>query len=227
VQQNYPGSEKVRVLIINGVHLIRDAFASLLLQSPNLEVVVVPPYEAGYEEEQEDIEVDVVLVITPLGVNSSEEIQKIKDAFPGAKVVIIGTSDNEEEALEYIEAGASAYILPESPPEYLIETIQKVHRGEVLCPPNMLAPLFERIASLHAQLKVVQDNQLSCLTLRELEVLHLVADGMSNKEISDHLKLELQTVKNYLHNILEKLRVHNRREAAACTRKFGLAIKSK
>jgi ATP/maltotriose-dependent transcriptional regulator MalT len=84
--------------------------------------------------------------------------------------------------------------------------------------------LFERIVSLRAQIQAGQDNPLTSLTQRELEVLQLVAEEMSNKEISIRLDLELQTVKNHIHNILEKLRVHNRREAVACIPKFRLAI---
>ena len=158
-----------------------------------------------------------MLAVSWLRASAEDEIQKIKDTFPGAKVIIIGVSGTEKESLAYIEAGASGYILPESCPEYLIETIQKVYRGEASCPPNILSYLFERITSLRAQLNVGQENLLNSLTQRELEVLQLVADGMSNKEIAIRLKLELQTVKNHLHNILEKLRVHNRREAVACT----------
>jgi DNA-binding NarL/FixJ family response regulator len=226
VEQNHPGSEKVRVLIVDGVRLVRDGLASLLLQSPDLAVVGFSPQETGYEEQQEGRAVDVVLAVAPWGVTALDEIQKIKDEFPGTKVVIIGVSGTEKEGLEYIEAGASGYILPESRPGYLIETIQQIHRGEASCPPDMLAHLFERIASLRAQIQVVQDSQLNSLTQRELEVLQLVADGMSNKEISAHLKLELQTVKNHVHSILEKLRVHNRREAVTYTHKFGLVVKS-
>ena len=108
----------------------------------------------------------------------------------------------------------------------MIETIQMVHRREASCPPDILARLFERVASLQTQLQIVNYNDLSSLTQRELEVLQLVSDGMSNKEISAHLGVELQTVKNHVHRILEKLQVHNRREAVACTRKYGLAIRN-
>jgi two-component system nitrate/nitrite response regulator NarL len=224
VEQDHPNSDKIRVLIVDGVRLVRDGLALLLLQSPNFAVVGFSQPKSGYEEQQEGRAADVMLVVAPWGVNASDAIQKIKDEFLGAKVVIIGVSGTEKEGLEYIEAGASGYVLPESCPEDLIETIQKVYRGEASCPPNVLSYLFERIASLRAQLNVGQDNLLNSLTQRELEVLQLVADGMSNKEIAIRLKLELQTVKNHLHNILEKLRVHNRREAVACTRKFGLAV---
>ncbi len=226
VEKNHLSSKKIRVQIVDEVRLVRDGFASLLLESPELAVIGLSPKENGYEEQEEDYPVDVVLAVSWLHVSAEDEMQKIKDTFPGAKVIIIGVSGTEQESLAYIEAGASGYILPESYPEYLIETIHKVYRGEASCPPNVLSYLFERIASLRDQINAGQDNPLINLTQRELEVLQLVADGMSNKEIAIRLTLELQTVKNHLHNILEKLRVTNRREAVACIPKFGLAVNS-
>jgi two-component system nitrate/nitrite response regulator NarL len=185
------------------------------------------PQENGHEEQQDGNAVDVALIVAELANNgAADQIQKIKNTHADAKVVIIGVSGTENESLEYIEAGASGYVLPGSRPEDLIETIQKAHRGEASCPPDMLAHLFERVASLRTQLQIAQNIELSNLTHRELEVLHLVADGMSNKEIATYLRLEIQTVKNHVHNILEKLRVHNRREAVACSRKFEVVARS-
>jgi DNA-binding NarL/FixJ family response regulator len=225
VQLDHLSSERIRVLIAHEVRVVRDGLASLLLQSPGLTVVELPPHEAGVKEKQDGSAVDVVLAVAWSDANAAaDQVQKIKDTFPEAKIVIIGVSGTEKESLEYIEAGASGYVLPENRPEGLIETIQKVNRGEASCPPDILALLFERVASLRSRLQIVQDNELNNLTNRELEILRLITDGMSNKEIATYLKLELQTVKNHIHSILEKLRVRNRREAAACTRKLGLVL---
>jgi two-component system nitrate/nitrite response regulator NarL len=224
-QEDNRGFERIRVLIAHEVRVIKDGLTALLLQSPRLTVVALPPQEIGYKEQQERSAVDVVLAVSELLANTAaDQIQKIKNTYPGAKVVIIGVSGTENESLEYIEAGASGYILPDSGLEHLIETIQMVHRGGASCPPDILSHLFERIASLRAQLQIVQANELGRLTQRELEVLQLVADGMSNKEIAAYLGLELQTVKNHVHNILEKLMVNNRREAVNCTRKLGIVV---
>ena len=178
------------------------------------------PVSADYNSDRD------VIIVSGINDTAAEHIRKIKETFPGARVVIIGASVSRNENLEYIEAGASGYCPPGSRPEHLIETIRKVHRGEVSCPPDILANLFERIVSLRAQLGTAHDNQLNSLTQREIGILRLITDGMSNKEISVRLNLELQTVKNHVHNILEKLRVHNRREAAAYTRKFRVAARS-
>jgi two-component system nitrate/nitrite response regulator NarL len=224
-QEDQAGSKRITVLIAHEVRLVRDGLASLLLKSPELAVVELPLEENKLKEKQKGDTVDIVLAVAWSDINDApSRIRKIKYAFPDAKIVVIAISETENECLEYIEAGASGYVLSGSRPEDLIETIQKVHRGEVSCPPDVLARLFERIVSLRAQIEITKDSQLSSLTQRELEVLHLVADGMSNKEISVRLGVELQTVKNHVHNILEKLRVSNRREAVALSRKLGLAV---
>jgi two-component system nitrate/nitrite response regulator NarL len=227
VVQDPKDSQKIRVIIQHDIRVVRDGIASLLDHSPRLTVVGFPQPENASKEKQEGGAADVVLAVSELAAGTiADQIQEIKNTFPDAKVVIIGVLGTEKESLEYIEAGASGYVLPESCPEDLVETIQIVHRGEATCPPGMLARLFERIASLHTQLKIAQNIEMSTLTHRELEILQLVADGMSNKEIAICLKLELQTVKNHVHNILEKLRVRNRRDAVACTRKVKKTVES-
>jgi two-component system nitrate/nitrite response regulator NarL len=224
-QEDRPGSEKVRVLIAHESRVVREGIASLLLRSPHVTVIEPPQQETTHKEGQEGSTADIVLLISESTASlPADKIQGIKYAHPDAKVVVIGVSGTENESLEYIEAGASGYILPGSFLEHVIETIQNVHRGEASCPPNILAVLFERIASLHSRLQIIQDNEVSSLTTRELEVLQLITNGMSNKEIATYLKLELQTVKNHVHAILEKLCVRNRREAVACTRRLGLAV---
>lgn len=221
IQGDKAGSEKVRVLIHHESRVVREGIASLLLRSPNLTVIEPPPQETMTEEGTEGNSADVVLLVSELATgHTTNKIQRIKHAHPDAKIVVIGVSGTEDENLEYIQAGASGYVLPESFLIHVIETIYNVHRGEASCPPNVLAVLFERIASLHSRIGIIQDNDLSSLTTRELEVLQLITDGMSNKEIAMYLKVELQTVKNHVHNILEKLKVRNRREAVAYTQKF-------
>jgi two-component system nitrate/nitrite response regulator NarL len=119
------------------------------------------------------------------------------------------------------EAGASAYVTPDGSMEDLACVVESVERGEVLCSPGMAAGLFRRVATL------ARDRQLDPidekLTARELDVLRLVEAGLSNKEIATALSIELPTVKNHVHRILEKLHVNRRSEAAARARRHGLA----
>jgi two-component system nitrate/nitrite response regulator NarL len=230
VQEERSNSERIRVTIVHEVRVVRDGLASLLRRSPEFTVVDVLPEEIVHKEKQRGSAIsaaDVVLAVSDWPTNrAKDEIQKIKSAFPDAKVVMIGVLGTENEILEFIEAGASGYVLPDSYLVDLVETVKAVYRGKAICSPDIIPLLFERVASLRTQLRMVQSNHLRSLTQRELEVLQLVVDGMSNKEIAAYFHLELQTVKNHVHNILEKLRVNNRREAVLCTQKEGLGVRS-
>ena len=225
MQGDKAGSEKVKVVIYHESRVVRKGIASLLLQSPDLTVIDLPTQETVPKKDREGRGADVVLLVSELTANlPADKIQNIKYTHPDAKIVVIGVSGTENESLEYIKAGASGYVLPGGYLENLVDTIRTVNRGEVSCPPGILAILFERIASLQSRLEIMHDNELSSLSNRESEILKLITDGMSNKEIATYLNLELQTVKNHVHNILEKLKVRNRREAVACTRKLGLVF---
>jgi two-component system nitrate/nitrite response regulator NarL len=226
-KEDHSSSNKIRVLVTHEVCLLREGLASLLRRFLGFAVFNLHPDEIEYKKIQGDGTVDVVLTVADGTTNrAADKIQKIKRAFPNAKVVMIGTFGTSNEILEIIEAGASGYAFPDSCLENIVETIQDVYRGKLTCSPDVLPLIFERVASLRTQLQMVNDDRLGSLTQQELKVLKLVADGMSNKEIAEYFHLEVQTVKNHVHRILEKLRVINRQEAALLTQNHGLFVKN-
>ena len=215
------GSRSIHVLIALDVRVIRESL--VLLLSAHSDVKVIAPGTLDAHLNQNGVAVDVVVLYARSDVEDvGNRIREAKGRWRGAKVVVVGVPDTSKDVLSYIEAGASGYILKSGSSEKLIQTIRAVHRGKALSSPDVLALLFDRIAYLKNKLQTVEDSDLSKLTQRELEVLQLVVDGMSNKEIATSLSLELQTVKNHVHNILEKLRVHSRHEAAMHFHKSGL-----
>ena len=217
-------SGPIQVLIAHEVRILREGLTSLLSQQPEV-TVVTPALHGTTHKEHQNSSADVVLLDASNGMDAealADRIQKFSRTWPSGKVIVLGVADTASGILGCIEAGASGYTLPSCSVEDLIDTIKMVHMGQASCPPDILAHLFERITSLSRQVQSVQ-TELSNLTQRELEVLQLIGDGMSNKEISIHLNLELQTVKNYVHSLLQKLQVRNRREAAAYTLKRPLA----
>jgi DNA-binding NarL/FixJ family response regulator len=131
---------------------------------------------------------------------------------PPPKVVALGVPNAESDVLACAAAGVSGYVTREDPLETMVAAIESVARGELLCTPRMAAALFD-------QVRVLTSNRLPAgteeLTPREREVLGLIEDGLSNKAIGQRLRIELPTVKNHVHNILEKLRVHRRADAVA------------
>ena len=203
-------SGKIRVGVVHEVRVLREGLALLLRQWPDFSVVEIQQLPA------DDPELDLVLLCSFGGGSGvGEEVRQAKRVSNNARLVVVGVSDSPAEILACIEAGASGYTPLDGSAEHLAETLRMVNAGETVCPPHISALLFQRIADLKSQVQPMADDRLSRLTRRELEILRLVSDGMSNKEIAVHLQLELQTVKNYVHSILEKMRVSNRREAAS------------
>ncbi len=209
---------KIRVFIACEVRLIRESLSFLLNQHADIEAI--DSFEARVRSSEVATEIDVVVIDAQQDIEwMAARLQEFKASWRGVKIVVVGVPDAATDVLRYIEAGASGYVLKASSLAKLVETIRAAHRGEASSSPEVLALLFDRIASLKSQLRAVEDSDMGKLTQRELEVLQLVVEGLSNKEIAAALNLETQTVKNYVHNILDKLRVRNRREAVIFAQK--------
>jgi DNA-binding NarL/FixJ family response regulator len=133
------------------------------------------------------------------------------------KVVVLGLAESEAEILRYVEAGAAGYVLKDDSVEELLSNIRAIHRGEAVVSPEIAAALMSRVTEL-AQLFTDVDVGAGAnpeLTDREQEILGLISQGMTNREIAEALIIEVGTVKNHVHNILNKLNVSSRHEAAA------------
>jgi DNA-binding NarL/FixJ family response regulator len=148
--------------------------------------------------------------------------QTLRQDLPEVKVIILGMCDLTDEIMAFIEAGAAGYVLKEASFENLVEIIQSVHRGESFSSPRVTASLFSRIAELVGER--IPRSSIK-LTPREVEIINKIADGLSNKEIAQQLSIETQTVKNHIHNILDKLQLHNRLEAVQYARERKLLKK--
>jgi len=122
------------------------------------------------------------------------------------------TDAAEQTVFEFIEAGASGYTLKQSSLNDLLDAIEIVYRGEAVCSPRVAYSVFARIAQL-AQSNSTHNENSSTLTIREEEILQLIVKGLTNKQIADKLYISFPTVKNHVHNILEKLGIRSRAEA--------------
>lgn len=211
-----------RLLILAEVGIYREALTRSLGRAGRFEVVA----EAAGVEEALDVlelaEADVLLVDTRMtGVEGADAVRALAAAAPTVKLVALGVPEVEREVIAVAEAGASAYVTPDASMEDLVSAVQCVERGEVHTSPGMAAGLFRRVAALARERGLDPIDEK--LTARELEVLRLIEEGRSNKEIARALSIEVPTVKNHVHRILEKLHVHRRSEAAARARRHGLA----
>jgi len=140
------------------------------------------------------------------------EIRDFSESFEG-KLVVLGVDEVEEEILRFIEAGAAAYVLKEVSVEELVRTLERLADGEAVCSPKLALSMFSRLAHLARTRRREESFESLDLTVRELEILRLVARGLSNKEIARDLCLSFHTVKNHVHNILDKLKVEHRSQA--------------
>jgi two-component system, NarL family, nitrate/nitrite response regulator NarL len=208
-----------RVLIVADVGVRGESLAESLGGDDSCDVVGVAagPEEAVAAVEEVGPEVVLVDMPTPAGPNA---VRTLVAATPEIKVVALGVPEVEPDVIAIAEAGASGYVAREGSMDDLVAVVECVARGECLLSPDMAAKLFRRVATLarEPRLEPIQDG----LTARELDVLRLIDDGLSNKEIANALSIELPTVKNHVHSILEKFDVRRRTAAAARARRLGL-----
>ena len=157
---------------------------------------------------------DIVLMDVRMpGVGGIEACRRIRWAVPDARIIMLTMSDEEDDLFEAIKAGASGYLLKDVPGEVVLDAIARVSEGQAIIPPSMAATLLTEFTRLSRDPEPLK-RTLPPLTDREVEVLRLVARGLPNREIADQLVISENTVKNHVRNILEKLHLHSRVEAA-------------
>lgn len=208
--------KRIRLLIAEDQTLMRQGLQTLLELEEGFCVEAV----AGNGREAVQMALahrpDVILMDIQMpvldGVQATAELCR---AWPQARVIILTTFDRDDLVFQGIRAGAMGYLLKDMAAEELYETIRRVHAGETFIQP--------RIASRALRASLGQGNELlEALTDREQEILTLIAKGIPNKNIADQLHLAEGTVKNHVSNILGKLQVTNRTEAANVARQRGL-----
>jgi two-component system, NarL family, nitrate/nitrite response regulator NarL len=207
--------QATRVLIAARVRLHHDGMAGLLAHDPRIAVIGTV---TGATEALATIAArnpDVVVVDTALP-GSLETIRLIHAACPKVRLVATAVPDRDADVIACAEAGAAGYATRDASAADLRDVIQRASSGEIVCSPRMAAALFLRIATLAAQGK--NEPSLSRLTPREHEIVLLIEEGLSNKQIARRLQIELTTVKNHVHHILEKLGVGGRDAVAAWLR---------
>ena len=213
----------IRIFIADDNRLLREGLVSMLAEQQDIAVIGKAP--SGNDALAKIIKLCPDIALIDIGMPDKDGIELTKalyDDVPQVKVVILGMIDLTDEIMQCIEAGAAGYVLKEGSFDALVETIRSVHRGESFCSPQMTASLFSRIAELASEkMQKISTNSVK-LTARELDVIHLIAEGLPNKEIANRLFIETQTVKNHVHNILDKLQLKNRLEAVQYARDRNL-----
>ncbi len=199
----------IRILVVDDHALLRKGLGAAINAEPDMKLVAEA---ANGEEAVEKFRIhqpDITLMdIQMPGLNGIEAMTRILSEFPEARIIVLTTYNGDAQVLRALRAGARAYLLKGHDRE-LVETVHTVHAGRKRIPPEIAAELAEHVT----------DDELSS---REIEVLHLIAAGNSNKEIADHLFVAEATIKSRVTNILSKLRASDRAHAVTIALKRGI-----
>ncbi len=211
----------IQVLVVDEVRLMGNVTASVLKNESEVQVVgCATTFDEAITMAAQS---NIALVSSSLPNNDALALAPaLIKAYPGVKVIVTGLTDSETAILQYVEAGVSGYVLRDDSVHKMIATIHAVYAGEAVISPSVAAALMARLAELAEMAKtasgeppMLPTDGVPDLTPREREVLSLIALGLSNSEIAVRLTLELGTVKNHVHHILEKLNVSSRQDAVA------------
>jgi len=214
--------ERIRTLLAEDDTRLQQAFEELAYHEPSIDLLGIASDGERAVQMALQFEPQAVLMdIQMPRLNGIEATRRIKRALPHVQVVIWTVFGDDQHVFEAIKAGAIGYLLKDSPTAEIVGGIHAAARGESLLHPAVARRVIQEFQRMRAAAK--NAPELICeLTARETEVLRLIADGKRNREIADALFLSEKTVKNYISNILYKLQVNSRTEAALLAVKRGL-----
>lgn len=217
--------KKTRLLLVDDQSLFREGLRLLLAQQPDLEIVGEASHGAEALALARSRSPDVILMDLRMPVmNGIEATRRIVAERLPARIIVLTTFEDDEEVYAALAAGATGYLLKASPSEKLFDAIRMTARGEAFLEPSVTAKVlahFSRMAGREHH-RATPQPLAEPLSAREVEVLRLLADGCSNKEIGARLAIAEGTVKNHMTNVLGKLGVLDRTQAALRARELGL-----
>lgn len=215
-------NNRLRIAIVDDHPLFRDGVVLTLGTDATLELVGQGSTAEQAIQIAQDILPDVLLLDISLPGGGIEATREIARLCPYIKVIMLTASENEEHVSSALEAGARGYILKGIGAAELIRTVHAVHEGESYVSPQLAARLLTTMRP-RAPAPVAADDPLPSLTRREEQILDAVANGKTNKEVAKQLNISEKTVKHYMTNIMHKLQVRNRVEAALVAKKKSLS----
>lgn len=210
--------DRISVLIVDDHPVVRQGLRTFLETQQDLEIIGEAVNGEDAIVQIRDAVPDVVLMDLVLpGIDGIEATRQAREASPATKVIVLTSFADDERVFPAIKAGAAGYLLKDVEPSQLAEAIRAVQRGEALLHPTVAAKLMQEVSADERRAPGGD------LTDRELEVLRLIARGMSNREIAGELTVSEKTVKTHVSNILAKLHLADRTQAALYAVRRGLA----
>lgn len=211
--------DRIRILLIEDNRLLRDGITAMLNQQPDMRVVATsggsddPLLKASATKPQ--------VLLVDLGLrnrNGLRLVESLTRKLPGLRVIGMGLIPTQSDIVDFVRAGASGFILKNATVAGVLRTIRSVARGEKVLPPLLTHSLFAHVVDDALRRGNRSLNSDVRMTKREREIIALIADACSNKEIARQLNIATYTVKSHVHNILEKLALHSRLQIANYSR---------
>jgi DNA-binding NarL/FixJ family response regulator len=218
-------SKRIRILIIDDSQVVCHALAEMLRAEEIVESVATAPLGTGTPLAAIESNRPSVVVVRVSGSRTLELTHAITRRFAGVRVVILGLKETPDTVTEAIEAGAIGYVPDDASVEEFRETIRLVARGETRLAPRIATTIVLRLSALASARRADERASNTKLTPRETEILGLVAEGLTNKQIAAQLHVEEQTVKNHIHNILDRLNLRRRNQAVQYAWEAGMLRK--
>jgi len=208
---------KIQLILVEDNRLLREGLTAMLNEQPDIKVVAA--FGNGREavlKATQELKPQIILLDLGLkGQNSLRLVEWVRKASPEVKVIVMDLLPVQADIVAFVREGASGFLLKDATFDDFLETIRSVAAGAKVLPPSLTGSLFSQIVE-----QVVQQGKVDLIgavrmTKREREVVDLIAEGMSNKEIAQQLNIATYTVKSHVHNILEKMALHTRLQVAS------------
>jgi DNA-binding NarL/FixJ family response regulator len=216
-------ADPIRVLVVDDQRLMREGLRILLELEPDLSIAGEAANGQEALNAYGQIEPDVVLMDVRMpGMDGVEATWRLRERWPSARVIILTTFDDDEYVFEGLRAGARGYLLKDVSGHDLAEAVRTVAAGGALIEPSVARKVVAEFARMAPPVRQPDGGLAEPLSEREREILRLVAQGLTNREIADRLSLAQGTVKNYVTTILQKLGARDRTQAALRARELGV-----
>jgi DNA-binding NarL/FixJ family response regulator len=207
--------KKIRLLLIEDNRLLRDGILAVL--KPHKDIVIIASSGDGKKTLVKINLLKPNVILLDLGLrsqNSLQVVEIVKKDFPEAKIIIMDLAPVQADILQFVKAGANGFILKDASLKDFLITIRSVAEGSTVLPPLLVDSLFSQIVEFAVKEGKTKLKDSVKMTSRERDVIALLSEGMSNKEIGQKIRISTYTVKSHIHNIMEKLALHTRLEIA-------------
>ncbi len=216
----------IRVFLMMENRLLREALIRLLRKRSDLVVVGHDGPADTTASQVLETQFDVLLIDSFQTAWPAAKIARKTEGQAAYKAILIGMEPDEELFMAAVRSGVMGYLLKDASASELVAAVRAVYRGEAVCPPQLCSTLFRFVAHMIEEMPVKRSGPRPDLTIRQQQLMVLVAKGFTNKEIASQLNLSEFTVRNHIHNILKQVDASSRSEAVQTIRAYGYSISS-